>query len=153
MSLSIGTQAPDFELPSTSGRNFKLSRDAEQKACIIYFYPKNFTSVCTKEACSFRDTFDFFKNLDIPVYGISRDTLASHHEFKEAHQLPFELLSDLHAEVARTYDALIPFVNMPKRITYLLDAEHKIAGCYENVFASQRHIDEMIRLIKKNLAT
>ncbi len=153
MSLSVGSPAPDFELPSTNGKTFKLSRDAAQQPCILYFYPKDFTPVCTKEACSFRDTFDYFSNLNITVLGISRDDIATHLEFKKIYNLPFDLLSDVNVAVAQKYDAVMPFINMPKRVTYLLDANHQIAGSYDNIFASQKHIDEMIRRIEKQALT
>jgi len=149
MSLSLNSQAPDFTLPSTSGNNFTLSVNSKNKPCIIYFYPKNFTPVCTKEACSFRDTFNFFKEIGISVYGISRDTISSHLEFKQVHDLPFELLSDLDGHVANLYDASVPIINFTRRVTYLLDADHTVRGVYENIFASKDHVREMVKAIKE----
>lgn len=153
MSLKVGKAAPDFELPSTSGNRFKLSEDAANKACIIYFYPKDFTAVCSKEACSFRDNFDFFKDLNIPVFGISKDDIATHQKFIKAYDLPFELLADVKGKVAKMYDALMPFVSMTKRITYLLDSNHTIVGVYENLFTSKQHVEEMVKIVKKKSIT
>ncbi|MGB3616920.1 MAG: peroxiredoxin, partial [Catalinimonas sp.] len=115
----------------------------------LYFYPKDFTSVCTAEACGFRENFAFFEGLDVPVLGVSRDDLATHHRFREAHELPFHLLADTKGAVSKQYGANIPFVNMTRRITYLLDADHRVAGVLENMFSARRHIDEMIAQLKR----
>ncbi|MFN3996233.1 peroxiredoxin [Algoriphagus sp.] len=149
MALSIGAKAPDFTLPSTSDKKFSLSKDMLGKAVIIYFYPKDFTGVCTAEACEFRDQFEAFRELDIPVFGISRDDIPTHEKFKKVHKLPFELLSDESGKVCKVYDALIPLIKMPKRITYLLDKDHKIAGVFSDMFESKGHIESMLRKLKR----
>lgn len=149
MALPIGSIAPDFSLPSTSQKLFNLSKDMNGKALILFFYPKDFTTGCTAEACAFRDQFAEFRNLEIPVFGISRDTILTHEKFKMAHKLPFELLSDASGEVCKAYDALIPFVKMPKRVTYLLDNQHKITGIYEGLFENKSHVDAMLRKLRK----
>ncbi len=77
------------------------------KPCILYFYPRDFTPGCTREACGFRDQFAEFRGLDIDVTGISRDSVATHLKFKETHRLPFELLADEQGEVATLYKAAI----------------------------------------------
>lgn len=149
MSLKIGELAPDFELPSTSGSIFKLREDMKGKALIIYFYPKDFTRVCTQEACEFRDHFGDLEGLDIPVIGISRDSIKTHQEFKRINKLPFELLSDKDGKVCGRYKALIPIVKMPKRITYLLDKNHKIKAAYSNLFGSTEHLKAMLKALEK----
>lgn len=149
MALKKGQKAPDFTLPSTSGENFTLYKNAVGKACVIYFYPKDFTKVCTAEACDFRDQFEAFRELDVPVIGISRDTIATHIKFKKEYNLPFELLSDGSGKVCKSYDALIPIVNMPKRITYFLDSNHVIQGVYSDMFESKKHVEEMIKQLNQ----
>lgn len=152
MALKKNDQAPDFSLESTSGNTFNLRKDAAGKPLIIYFYPKDFTPVCTKEACEFRDTFEFFADLDVDIYGISRDNIATHHEFKKAHRLPFELLADEDGKVADLYDASMPIIRFTKRITYLLDKNHKVVGVYQNLFGARKHIQEMVKQLKKGLS-
>ena len=152
MALKENTQAPDFNLESTSGFPFTLSKQAAGKPLILYFYPKDFTPGCTKEACEFRDTFEFFRDLDIDIYGISRDSVETHQKFKTAHNLPFELLADENGKVADLYDASLPFINFTKRITYLLNKDHQIAGVYQNLFGSRKHIHEMINKVKEGKA-
>jgi thioredoxin-dependent peroxiredoxin len=149
MALKIGQKAPDFTLPSTSGEKFTLSKSAAGKPCVIYFYPKDFTKVCTAEACDFRDQFSAFRDLDVPVIGISRDTITTHLIFKKEHNLPFELLSDGEGKVCKLYDALVPILRMPKRVTYFLDNQHVIQGVYSDMFESKQHVDEMVRILRK----
>ena len=90
-----------------------------------------------------------FADLNIDVFGISRDSIESHHKFKKEHDLPFELLTDKSGEVCKKYKALIPFVGVPKRITYLLDKSHKIAAVFDSMFNAAGHIEAMIEEVKK----
>ncbi|MEM6522285.1 MAG: peroxiredoxin [Bacteroidota bacterium] len=146
MALKAGESAPLFSIPSTDGTQFNLNDI--QEPLILFFYPKDFTPGCTKEACSFRDNFDFFKRLDIQVYGISTDTISKHMKFKEAHALPFELLSDQTGRVCKLYKAHVPILNMAKRITYLIDANKKIAANYSDLLGAENHIKKMISKVK-----
>ncbi len=148
MALQIGQKAPDFQLHSTSGQFLKMSVDLKGKAFILYFYPKDFTRGCTAEACEFRDQFEAFRNLEIPVFGVSRDDIPTHVKFKKAYNLPFDLLSDSDGKVCKSYDALIPLINMPKRITYLIDETHEIAGVFSDMFESKAHIKNMLRKLE-----
>lgn len=149
MALKIGTPAPDFTLPSTSEKTVSLSKDLKGKSLILFFYPKDFTRGCTAEACEFRDQFAEFRNLEIPVFGISRDDIPTHEKFKKAYKLPFDLLADESGKVCKDFDALIPLIKMPKRITYLLDSEHRIAGVFEGLFENKEHVSSMLSKIKK----
>lgn len=148
MPLSLKQQAPDFTLTSTSGHKFTLSKDATGRPLIIFFYPKDFTKECTKEVCGFRDNFSFFRNVNIDVVGISTDSVKKHLEFKEKYKLPFELLSDVTGNVSKTYEAKLPFLNMSKRITYLLDKDHKIAAIQEGLFDGNIHVRKMAKAIE-----
>lgn len=152
MALQIGQKAPDFKLHSTSGYMLKMSENLKGKAFILYFYPKDFTRGCTAEACEFRDQFEAFRNLDVPVYGVSRDDIPTHEKFKKAYKLPFDLLSDPDGKVCKSYDALIPLIKMPKRVTYLIDDKHEIAGVFSDMFESKGHIESMLSKLKKSNA-
>lgn len=150
MALAVGSQAPDFTLPAALGGEFCLSRDMAGKPCIIYFYPKDFTSVCTAEACSFRDHFEAFRDLEIAVIGISRDSIATHRQFISRYQLPFDLLSDTDGRVAKLYRAVIPIIGMPKRITYLLDGSHRIVAVHDSMLESNAHVRSMLKALHRN---
>jgi peroxiredoxin Q/BCP len=147
MPLKKGQKAPNFSLPSTSGSDFKL-QDRKGKLTVIYFYPKDFTYGCTKEACSFRDEFAGFRDLDIEVFGISKDSISTHKRFIKEHSLPFELLSDQNLDVARKYGALIPFIGVMRRVTYLIDEDLKIFGAFESNTGFDKHVKKMLAMKK-----
>ena len=146
--LEIGQAVPDFTAAMTGETSFTLSDYRSKSNLIIYFYPKDFTPGCTEEACSFRDGFSELRNLDIDVYGISRDSISSHKKFRDEHKLPFHLLSDPKGEVCKSYDALMPIVKIPKRITYLIGENMRIKAVYADLFGAKKHLESMIRELK-----
>ena len=101
--LSIGTKAPDFTLPDQNGEMKSLSDYKGQKV-ILYFYPKDMTSGCTKQACAFSELYPQFREKGAVVLGVSKDSVASHKRFEEKHSLPFTLLSDTEKTVIQAYD-------------------------------------------------
>lgn len=145
MPLKPGTKAPDFTLPSTSGKEITLS---EHLPCILYFYPMDFTRGCTREACEFRDEFSAFSEMDIRILGISRDSIPTHEKFKKKYELPFELISDPDAGVIKQYDALMPVIGLTARVTYLINKEGMIESVYDSLLNAKKHISQMIRNLK-----
>lgn len=105
MTLKIGDTAPDFTLPADDNTQIKLS-NLRGKKVILYFYPKDNTPGCTKQACDFRDNLDQFQSDNTIVLGISKDNTAKHEKFKEKYQLPFTLLSDEDAKICKTYGVI-----------------------------------------------
>ena len=101
--LEIGTKAPDFALLDKNGEMVRLS-DYIGKKIVLYFYPKDNTPGCTRQACAFAQSFDDFKKQDVIVIGISKDSVASHQKFAEKHALPFILLSDPELQAIQAYD-------------------------------------------------
>ena len=101
--LEVGTKAPDFELADKNGEMVRLS-DYIGKKIILYFYPKDNTPGCTRQACAFAQSYDAFKEQDVIVIGISKDSVASHLKFAEKHALPFILLSDPELQAIQAYD-------------------------------------------------
>ena len=99
----IGRPAPDFSLPSTTGENISLKQFKGKKTVVLYFYPKDETPGCTREACGFRDHAEEFENARVVILGVSTDGLESHQHFKEKQKLPFPLLSDEDAAVSKLY--------------------------------------------------
>ena len=140
--LPINTPAPDFELLDQNGEARRLSDYRGQKV-ILYFYPKDMTSGCTKQACSFRDLTPQFREKGAVVLGVSRDSVASHKKFETAHGLPFTLLSDPERKVIQAYDVWKEKMNFGKpsmgvvRSTYLIDENGIIVRAFDKVKAAE----------------
>ena len=101
--LETGTIAPDFTLPDKNGNSVSL-KDFAGKKVVLYFYPKDNTPGCTRQACAFAQNYEEFKNRDVAVIGVSKDSAASHVKFAEKHDLPFILLSDTELQAIQAYD-------------------------------------------------
>jgi peroxiredoxin Q/BCP len=99
--IQVGDKAPDFTLPSQTGEPVRLSDRLGERAVVLYFYPKDETSGCTKEACAFRDSYEVFTDAGADVIGISSDSVDKHASFADHHKLPFTLLSDRAGASAR----------------------------------------------------
>ena len=140
--LPINTPAPEFELLDQNGEARRLSDYRGQKV-ILYFYPKDMTSGCTKQACSFRDLTPQFREKGAVVLGVSRDSVASHKKFETAHGLPFTLLSDPELKAIQAYDVWKEKKNYGKvsmgvvRTTYLIDENGIIVKAFDKVKAAE----------------
>lgn len=138
--LKIGIKAPDFELPDQNGKIHKLT-DYRGKKVILYFYPKDNTSGCTKQACGFGDRYPQIREKGAVVLGISKDSVASHKKFEEKYGLPFTLLSDTELTVIKAYDVWKEKRNYGKvsmgivRTTYLIDEDGIIIKAMDKVKA------------------
>lgn len=139
--LEIGSLAPEFTLPDQNGDMRSLSDYRGQKV-ILYFYPKDMTSGCTKQACAFGELYPQFREKGAVVLGVSKDTVASHKRFEEKHGLPFTLLSDTEKTVIQAYDVwkekkLYGKVSMGVvRTTYLIDESGVIVKAFDKVNAA-----------------
>jgi thioredoxin-dependent peroxiredoxin len=138
-SLKSGQAAPDFSLYGDDGKIHKLT-DYRNKNVVLYFYPKNFTPGCTKQACSLRNDFNILNKNDTVVIGISNDSIESHKKFKEKYHLPFTLLSDPKSEVFALYGAKGFFIN--SRITYLINKSGIITHILSNI-TPEKHAQEI----------
>ena len=139
--LEVGTQAPDFTLPDQNGNRHSLS-DYRGKKVVLYFYPKDNTPGCTKQACGFAERYPQFIEKGAVVLGISKDSVASHKKFEEKYGLPFTILSDPELVAIQAYDVWQAKKNYGKtymgvvRTTYLIDEEGKIAKAFDKVKAA-----------------
>ena len=151
--LEIGTTAPEFTLPDQNGEMRSLSDYRGQKV-ILYFYPKDMTAGCTKQACAFGELYPQFQEKGAVVLGVSKDSVASHKKFEEKYGLPFTLLSDTEKEVIQAYDVWKEKKNYGKvsmgvvRTTYLIDEEGVIIKANDKVKAAddpEKMLNELSR--------
>lgn len=140
--LEIGTKAPEFSLPDQNGEIRNLADYRGQKV-VLYFYPKDMTSGCTKQACGFGEMYPQFREKGAVVLGVSKDSVASHKKFEEKYGLPFTLLADPELEVIKAYDVwkekkLYGKTSMGVvRTTYLIDEEGVIIKAFDKVKAAE----------------
>jgi peroxiredoxin Q/BCP len=130
MPLSVGDTAPDFTVKDTNGNTVRLS-DYAGKPVVLYFYPKDDTPGCTKEACSFRDNYQQYLSKGITVFGVSMDSETSHQAFTEKFNLPFPLLADQDGALTQAYD--VDGGGYSKRVTYVIGGDGKITHVYTTV--------------------
>lgn len=138
MTLSVGTTAPAFTTTDDEGNSISLS-DFAGKIVVLYFYPKDDTPGCTKQAQSFRDNFAEYQDKDMVVLGVSMDDQASHQQFKEKYGLPFKLLVDSDGAITKAYD--VDGGGYAKRVTYIIDSNGTITHVDDKVNTSTHATD------------
>lgn len=143
--LQINKRAPRFNLADQNGKFHKLE-DYKNKFVLLYFYPKDDTPGCTKEACAFRDNIKEIEKLNTVVFGISKDSVVSHKKFAEKYYLNFSILADEKKETIEAYEAKTPLGTL--RVSYLIGKNGKIAKTYPNVNPIT-HPTQIINDIKK----
>ncbi|RZT41923.1 peroxiredoxin [Cupriavidus agavae] len=151
MTVSLNQAVPDFQAPATGG-DFRLA-DQRGKTVVLYFYPKDNTPGCTTEAMNFRDQYDAFEAAGVAVFGISRDSLKSHENFKSKLELPFELISDADEAVCGAFDVIKmkkmygKEVRGIERSTFIIDGKgvlrHELRG-----IKVPNHVDEVLEIVK-----
>ncbi|MHB8931477.1 MAG: thioredoxin-dependent thiol peroxidase [Melioribacteraceae bacterium] len=150
--LKIGKKAPAFSLKDENGKNVSLN-DFKGKKVVLYFYPKDMTSGCTKEACDFRDALPNFRKIKAVVLGVSIDSTASHKKFADKYDLPFTLLSDEKKEVVEKYGVWKEKSMYGKkymgieRTTFIIDEEGKIQNIFPKVKVDG-HVNEVMKMLK-----
>lgn len=150
MTLAVGTKAPEVEGQLEDGSPWRLA-DQRGRPLVVYFYPKDFTPGCTREACAFRDAREDLVGLyGAEVVGVSRDTAESHARFAEKHGLPFRLLADPTGSITKAFDAQVfgGLLPVSKRVTYVIDGEGVVRGVFDHQLAAERHVDEVRDCLK-----
>ena len=146
--VEIGDKAPEFALKNQNGETVSLKDFLGKKAVVLYFYPKDMSPGCTKEACAFRDSYEAFKDAGAEVIGISSQSQESHSIFSLRYNLPFTLLVDEGSKVRRLYGVRSSLGMIPGRVTYLIDKE----GVVRHIFSSQvdieGHVNEALKVLK-----
>jgi len=146
--VKVGDRAPDFELPTDSGEKIRLSDFIGKKTVVLYFYPKDFSSGCTKEACAFRDNYEQFKDAGAEVLGLSSDTEESHGMFSIKLGLPFKLLSDDGGRIRRLYGVPSSLGLIPGRVTYVIDKKGIVRYMFNSQIDAEKHMEESLRIVR-----
>jgi len=146
--LKVGDTAPDFSLLDERGLPVSLKNYLGKKVVVLYFYPKDFTSGCTAEACSFRDDYKPIQDKGAVVIGVSLDSVESHLKFSEKYMLPFTILSDHKKEVAKAYGVLGVGGFLAKRVTFIINKDGKITHVFTKVYVKQ-HSEEVLKALEE----
>lgn len=147
--IGVNDKAPDLALPDQSGKIVSLKEFLGKKVVVLYFYPKDNTSVCTAEACSFRDSYESFKDLGAEVIGVSSDSVESHKGFAEKHHLPFPLLADKSGMARKAFGVPNTAGLIPGRVTYIIDKDGVVRYTFNSMMDGLKHVTEAMRIVKE----
>ncbi len=147
--VGVGDVAPDFTLPTQrTGEAFHLQDMLGKAVIVMYFYPKDDTKGCTDEACSFRDSYEVFKEAGAEVIGVSSDSEESHQKFASKYRLPFLLLSDKGGAVRKLFGVSATMGILPGRVTYVIDKQGIVRHVFNDMLHAKKHITEALNAIK-----
>jgi thioredoxin-dependent peroxiredoxin len=147
-SVEIGDPAPDFELPSQSGAQVRLSDFRGERVVVLYFYPKDNTRGCTAEACSFRDNYEVFTDAGAEVIGVSADSVTSHETFSRQYRLPFLLVTDSDGELRRRYGVQNRMGVLPRRVTFVIDRDGIVRHVFSSMTDIDGHVSDALRVVQ-----
>lgn len=145
--LKVGDKCPVFKGLDQYGDEFDAAKVVGKKKCVIYFYPKNETKVCTAQACSFRDAYQAFQDNDCEVIGISGDSAKSHQRFAEHHSLPFVLVSDGDKSIRKLFEVPKDFLILPGRYTYIVDENGIILEIFHDAGNAENHTTTALNIL------
>jgi peroxiredoxin Q/BCP len=151
MAIRVGDVAPDFTLPKQDGSLVRLQDLLSKSAVVLYFYPKDDTTGCTKEACAFRDAYEDFKDAGAEVVGISSDSAADHKAFADKHRLPFTLVADEGGKVRKQWGVPSTFGLIPGRVTYVIDRKGVVRHIFNSQLNFAKHVHEALEVLKKGV--
>jgi thioredoxin-dependent peroxiredoxin len=145
--LKEGDRVPSFKLLDQDGKLVDMTEHIGKKPLVIYFYPADFTTICTMEAHAFREMHEEFQKQGAEIFGISSDSIVTHKKFAVEHELPFELLSDPDNEVRKMFGAF-GIAGTPGRVTYVADKEGVIRMVFSSALKGKKHSEEAMKAIK-----
>ena len=149
MSIKTGDCIPLISALNHEGKPVVIDPNNLSASVVIYFYPKDDTPGCTKEACSFRDSHEAFTDAGVKVYGISSDSVESHRKFREKYNLPFDLLTDNKNQIRKAFGVPTNLLGLlPGRVTYVVDKSGTIRHIFNSQLNAERHVTEALEAIK-----
>lgn len=147
--IKVGDKAPDFTAKSHNGNQIRLADYLGKKAVVLYFYPKDNTTVCTTQACSFRDSYEQFVEAGAEVIGVSSDDAESHRGFAAQQNLQFQLISDVDGSLRKAFGVPKTFGFLPGRVTYVIDREGTVRNVFNSQLNADRHISEALNIVRE----
>lgn len=148
--LKVGDRAPDFSATTQDDSTIRLSDFVGERGLVLFFYPKDGTPVCTKEACSFRDSYEQFVEAGAEVVGVSGDSAQSHQAFAEQHRLSFPLISDSDGALRKAFGVPTTLGLFPGRVTYVIDKEGFVRLIFSAQFAADEHVQLALKALGAN---
>jgi thioredoxin-dependent peroxiredoxin len=145
--VQVGDLAPDFTLLNQSCAPVSLADFLGKKHIVLYFYPKDNTSLCTEEACAFRDSYEVFKDAGAEIIGVSSDSVESHRQFAKEHQVPFILLSDIDGIIRKRFGVPTAF-GLPGRVTYIIDRQGIVRRIFFSQFTAEKHVAQALQMLQ-----
>ncbi len=145
--LKIGDLAPEFTAIDQHRKAITLRGLLEWGRLILYFYPKDFTPVCTAQACTFRDASAGLAELGANVVGVSGDKEDSHERFSADNRVPFSLIADPERRIIKPYGANVPLINHTLRVTYVIDTDRRILGAFHHELSASKHLSDVQRAL------
>ncbi len=146
--IEVGDMVPSFSLKDQNGKLVTIN-NLINKPMVIYFYPKDDTPGCIKEACKFRDDFESFVSEGAIVIGISSDDVASHKKFEEKYNLPFTLLADTKNEIRRLFGVPKSIILLPGRVTYVVDENGIVQYIFNSQFNAEKHVENSLKKLNE----
>ena len=147
--IGVGDQAPDFTLPSQSGKPVRLSDRLGEQVVVLYFYPRDNPPGCTAEACAFRDSHEVFSEAGAEVIGVSSDSADRHAAFAGRYDLPFTLLSDAGGRIRKTYGVPAVLGVLPGRVTYVIDRQGTVRHVFNSMTNIDQHVGDALTVVRR----
>jgi peroxiredoxin Q/BCP len=147
--IQAGDPAPDFAAQAHNGQQVRLADHRDNRVVVLYFYPKDGTPVCTKEACGFRDAYDEFARAGAVVIGVSGDSTERHRAFANEQRLPFLLVSDQDGSLRKAYRVPKALGILPGRVTYVIDKSGIVRHVFTALFSAERHVTEALKVVQE----
>ena len=145
--IGVGDRAPAFTATLQDGTTFDLAAATADRAVVLFFYPKDDTPVCTKEACAFRDSYEAFLQAGAAVVGVSGDSVASHRGFAARHRLPFPIIADEGGRLRKLFGVPRTLGILPGRVTYVIDRQGIVRLVFSAPFASATHVTKALAAV------
>ena len=147
--ITTGDRAPQVTFSLHTGERRALESYRGHHAVVVYFYPKDYTPICTREACAFRDAYEDFVDAGAVVIGVSADSDQSHRSFAQFHRLPFLLASDVDDAIRNAFAVPKTLGILPGRVTYIIDKQGTVRHVFNAQFLGERHVKEALEIVRE----